>query len=314
MHLIELTEEDRELGLLLRFIIEGSGVRGALVCLGEAWRQIASRSDYPPSLRELLGQTVVAAALFGGHSKIDGRLSIQLKGQGALRTLFAEYASTGRLRGIAMWREPLPVQLSPRDFGDAALLAISIETVPPGADEPTRYQGLVGLDSDRLEHAFEGYFAQSEQLPTRLLLAADGNRAAGLLIQQLPAQAGTSPAAMAQRDSDGWARAQALFETLASSELLNTEAETLLLRLFHEDGVLLLGAQPLRFGCSCSRERVASVLLQLGHEEALLAAGSQDDGVAEIACEMCAERYRFDRVDLEQLFAGGGTEMIAGQH
>ncbi len=314
MHLIELTEEDRELGLLLRFIIEGSGVRGALVCLGEAWRQIASRSDYPPSLRELLGQTVVAAALFGGHSKIDGRLSIQLKGQGALRTLFAEYASTGRLRGIAMWREPLPVQLSPRDFGDAALLAISIETVPPGADEPTRYQGLVELDSDRLEHAFEGYFAQSEQLPTRLLLAADGNRAAGLLIQQLPAQAGTSPAAMAQRDSDGWARAQALFETLASSELLNTEAETLLLRLFHEDGVLLLGAQPLRFGCSCSRERVASVLLQLGHEEALLAAGSQDDGVAEIACEMCAERYRFDRVDLEQLFAGGGTEMIAGQH
>jgi len=314
MHLIELTEEDRELGLLLRFIIEGSGVRGALVCLGEAWRQIASRSDYPPSLRELLGQTVVAAALFGGHSKIDGRLSIQLKGQGALRTLFAEYASTGRLRGIAMWREPLPVQLSPRDFGDAALLAISIETVPPGADEPTRYQGLVGLDSDRLEHAFEGYFAQSEQLPTRLLLAADGNRAAGLLIQQLPAQAGTSPAAMAQRDSDGWARAQALFETLASSELLNTEAETLLLRLFHEDGVLLLGAQPLRFGCSCSRERVASVLLQLGHEEALLAAGSQDDGIAEIACEMCAERYRFDRVDLEQLFAGGGTEMIAGQH
>jgi len=314
MHLIELTEEDRELGLLLRFIIEGSGVRGALVCLGEAWRQIASRSDYPPSLRELLGQTVVAAALFGGHSKIDGRLSIQLKGQGALRTLFAEYASTGRLRGIAMWREPLPEQLSPRDFGDAALLAISIETLPPGADEPTRYQGLVGLDSDRLEHAFEGYFAQSEQLPTRLLLAADGNRAAGLLIQQLPAQAGTSPAAMAQRDSDGWARAQALFETLASSELLNTEAETLLLRLFHEDGVLLLGAQPLRFGCSCSRERVASVLLQLGHEEALLAAGSQDDGVAEIACEMCAERYRFDRVDLEQLFAGGGTEMIAGQH
>ncbi len=314
MHLIELTDDDRASGLLLRFIIEGSGVRGALVCLGEAWRQIATRGDYPPALRELLGQSVVAAALFGGHSKIDGRLGIQLKGQGALRTLFAEYTSAGRLRGIAMWHEPLPAQLSPRDFGDAALLAISIETMPPGADEAIRYQGLVGLDSDCLEHAFEAYFAQSEQLPTRMLLAADADRAAGLMIQQLPAQSGTSPAAMAQHDSDGWTRAQALFETLASSELLNTDAETLLLRLFHEDGVRLLAAQPLRFGCSCSRERVAGVLLQLGREEALLAATSQADGVAEIACEMCAEPYRFDRVDLEQLFAGGGIETVAGQH
>ena len=314
MPVIKLSEEDRASGLLLRFIIEGSGVRGALVCLGDTWRQIASRSNYPPALRELLGQTLVASALFGGHSKIDGRLSIQLKGQGALRTLFAEYASVGRLRGIAMWREPLPVLLSPRDFGESAMLAISIETVPPGADETTRYQGLVGLDSDRLEHAFEAYFSQSEQLPTRLLLAADGDRAAGLMIQQLPAQSGTAPAAMARHDSEGWIRAQALFETLASNELLSTDAETLLLRFFHEDGVRLLGAQSLRFGCSCSRERVAGVLLQLGREEALLAASGQEDGVAEIACEMCAERYRFDRVDLEQLFAGGGTETVAGQH
>jgi len=314
MYLKELDEDERASGLLLRFIIEGSGVRGALVCLGETWRHIASRSNYPAALRELLGQAVVAAALFGGHGKIDGRLSVQLKGKGAVRTLFAEYASVGRLRGIALWHEPLPALLSPRDFGDAALLAISIETLPPGADEATRYQGLVELDRDRLEHAFEAYFAQSEQLPTRLLLAADGERAAGLMIQQLPVQSGTAAAALTKHDSDGWTRAQALFDTLASTELLATEPETLLLRLFHEDGVRLLGVQPLRFGCSCSRERVAGVLLQLGREEALAAASSQQDGVAEIACEMCAERYRFDRVDLEQLFAGGGTETFAGKH
>ncbi|MGQ0801373.1 MAG: Hsp33 family molecular chaperone HslO [Pseudomarimonas sp.] len=314
MYLTDIDEEDRTAGLLLRFIIEGSEVRGALVCLGETWRHIASRSAYPTALRELLGQSVVAAALFGGHGKINGRLSIQLKGQGAVRTLFAEYASVGRLRGIAMWHEPLPALLSPRDFGDAAMLAISIESIPPGADEATRYQGLVELDSDRLEHAFEAYFAQSEQLPTRLLLAADGERAAGLMIQQLPPPSGTAPLARAKHDSDGWTRAQALFDTLASAELLATDPETLLLRLFHEDGVRLLGALPLRFGCSCSRERVAGVLLQLGREEALAAASSQGDDVAEIACEMCAQRYRFDRVDLEQLFAGGGTETGVGKH
>lgn len=283
---------------LLRFLLERSGVRGALVQLDEAWRDIASRVDYPDALRALLGQTVAAVALFSAHTKINGRLGIQLKGQGALRTLFAEYATGGSLRGIALWQEPLPGALTPRDLGRNALLAITIETVPPGADEPTRYQGLVGLDSDRLDQAFEAYFVSSEQLPTRLLLCADGSRAAGLLLQQLPGESG---------DPDGWTWAQALFETLQPAELLASNAEDLLYRLFHEDGVRLLGSQPLAFACSCSRQRVGNMLLALGREEAHAAASGRPDGVADIACEFCGQHYRFDRVDLEHLFASGSV-------
>ena len=290
---------------LLRFIIEGCGVRGTLVTLTDAWQAIAERNAYPAQVRRLLGETVVAAALFSGHSKIDGRLSIQLKGEGPLRTLFAEFTSGGSLRGVAIWQDPVPPALSPRDMGTNALLAITIDTLPPGASESIRYQGMVGLDSDRLDHAFERYFAQSEQLPTRLLLAADGSTCAGLMLQALPNHNG---------DSDGWNRAQALFETLNANELLSADAETLLHRLFHEDGVRLLGTQTLRFACTCSRQRVASVLLQLGRDDALAAAESEADGVAKIACEMCGQTYSFDLVDLDQLLAGGGSAAPDGRH
>jgi molecular chaperone Hsp33 len=261
---------------------------------------IAMRNHYPPALASLLGQTSVAAAMFTGHIKVDGRLGIQMRGSGALRTLFADCDSAGNLRGIALWNdcEPLPESLDLRDLGRSAVLAITIENRVPGRLEPTRYQGLVALDSDTLAHAFEHYFANSEQLPTRLLLAADGQQAAGLMIQQLPGQVS---------DGDGWPRAQALFDTLGSAELLSTDPHTLLRRLFHEEDVALLSTRPLRFGCSCSRQRVGEMLLALGHEEAMAALES-GPGAAEVTCEFCNQRYRFDRVDIEQLFAGGGSQ------
>ncbi len=287
--------------LLHRFVIERSGVRGVLVRLEDAWTAIRERTPYPPALASLLGQTVAGAALLSGHSKIDGRLSIQMRGEGALRTLFGEYASSGRLRGIALWNDPLPESLGPREFGAGALLAITIETDPRGPREGTRYQGLVGLDAERLDRALEAYFEQSEQLPTRLLLAADDRRACGLMLQQLPGES---------RDPDGWTRAQALFDTLADAELLDCDPAVLLHRLFHEDGVQLLGTQVLHFGCACSRERVGAVLVSLGRDEAL--AALTEAGVADIACEFCGKHYLFDRVDIEQLFVGGGSAPPGG--
>ena len=161
------TESSRD--QLLRFVLARSGVRGVLVSLDEAWQQVREREDYPDALADLLGETCAAACLFTGHVKVEGRLSIQLKGDGALRTLFAECTRGGRVRGIALWHNPLPARLGPRDLGERALLAITIEKPSPQG-EPVRYQGLVGLDSDTLARAFEGYFEQSEQLPTCLLL------------------------------------------------------------------------------------------------------------------------------------------------
>ena len=279
---------------LTRFLLDRSGVRGVLVHLDEAWQAVASRVSYPPAVAERLGETCAAAALLTGHAKVDGRLSVQLRGTGALCTLFAECTAEGTVRGLAHFEEPLPAPLTPRAFGPGSVLAITIESLPPGGQDMVRYQGLVGLDADSLSAAFEDYFAQSEQLPTRVLLAADERRAAAIMLQQLPSGHG---------DPDGWDRASVLFDTLGPHELLGLHSHTLLQRLFHEDGVRLLGDRPLAFGCSCSRERVAEVLRTLGPEEALSTAR---DGLTEVHCDFCGQGYAFAEAELLTLFQGAG--------
>lgn len=285
---------------LTRFLIEGAGVRGVRVHLHDTWQQIRDRSDYPAAAAELLGEAAAAAALFTGHAKVDGRLSVQLRGNGALRTLFAECTAAGTLRGIVQLDEdagPAPRDL--RSMGPDAMLAITIENPGLHGRDPVRYQGLVGLESDSLAGAFEGYFRQSEQLPTRLLLAADERQAAGLMLQKLPGDEG---------DDDGWVRVGALFDTLSAEELLELPTDTLLTRLFHEDGIQLLGGKPLGFACSCSRERVEAMLVSLGQDEAEAAAA---DGEAEIRCEFCGQRYGFDRNQIAGLFAAAAHEIQA---
>ncbi|PKL99897.1 MAG: heat-shock protein Hsp33, partial [Gammaproteobacteria bacterium HGW-Gammaproteobacteria-7] len=275
--------------------------RGVMVRLGDSWQTIRDNGHYPPAIAELLGQVCAATALFTGHTKIDGMLSVQLRGDGPIQMLFSECTGAGRLRAIARFDEPLPERLGPRDFGRSALLAVTIESTPPGHHEPTRYQGLVGLDTDTLAQAFEGYFDQSEQLPTRIALAADRTQSVGLMIQQLPGTEG---------DPDGWNRANLLFDTVTGSDLLATRDGALLHQLFHEDGVRILGQRSLAFGCSCSRDRVATVLTQLGHEEAL--AAIVDGEHAQITCEFCHRVYRFDRIDIEALFAAPTGSAPAG--
>ncbi len=276
------------------FLLERSGIRGVLVHLDQTWQAIQARAPYPAAVAERLGETCAAAALFTGHAKLDGRLSVQLRGTGALRTLFAECTAEGTLRGIAHFSEPLPVPLTPRAFGEGSIMAITIENLPPGGAEMMRYQGLVGLDADHLAEAFEAYFAQSEQLPTRVLLAADEQRAAALMIQQLPEGHG---------DPDGWTRCSALFDTLGGPELLAVTDETLLFRLFHEEQVRLLGRRQLRFACSCSRERVEDTLRSLGLGETLAAAR---DGLTEVHCDFCGQGYQFSDEEILALFRKAG--------
>ena len=275
---------------LTRFLLPAAGVRGVAVRLDAAWDAVAGRADYPPAARELLGEAAAAAVLFTGHTKVDGRLSIQIRGERGLRTLFAECTAAGTVRGIVQLTEGQDAPRDLRDLGRDALLAITIEN--PGLDprEPQRYQSLVGLDASRLAEAVEDYFRQSEQLPTCLLLAADGGRAGGLMLQKLPGDEG---------DDDGWNRVGALFDTLAEAELLATPVPVLLHRLFHEESPQVLTERPVRFGCSCSRERVASMLQSLGQEEAVAALA---DGVAEVRCEFCGQQYRFTPPQIEELF------------
>jgi len=286
---------------LTRFLLDRAGVRGVRVHLDDSWTQIRGRDDYPLAVAELLGEASAAAALFTGHAKVDGRLSVQLRGDGRLRTLFAECTAAGTLRGIARLAEgdDAPVSRDLRELGPGAMLAITIENRGAAGREPVRYQGVVALEADDLATAFEQYFQQSEQLPTRLLLTADAGRAAGLMLQKLPGDEG---------DGDGWNRASVLFDTLGPEELLQWPAETLLTRLFHEEDIRLLGDKPLRFACSCSRERVAAMLESLGPDEARAAVV---EGSAQVRCEFCGQAYRFSADEVEALFSERGPEAPA---
>ena len=283
-----------------RFLLPHAGVRGVSVRLQQTWQDILAHAQYPGTVRELLGQSCAAAALFTGHAKVNGRLSLQLRSQQALRTLFAECTAQDTLRGIARMADGATnISHDLRQLGEDALLAITIEN--PGLDprEPQRYQSLVSLQAATLSEAFEDYFRQSEQLPTRLLLAADGERAAGLILQKLPGDEG---------DGDGWNRAGALFDTLRSDELLALPGSQLLHRLFHEEAVQILAEQSLRFACSCSRDRVAAMLHSLGEDEARAALA---DGQADVRCEICGQRYLFTDVQVEELFSLAGVEVQA---
>jgi molecular chaperone Hsp33 len=224
--------------------------------------------------------------------KFEGSLSIHLRNAGALSLLFAECTHEGHLRGIARFNEvadAVGVDL----LDTRAQLAITIENRISDA----RYQGLVPVEASRLSGAFEGYFERSEQLPTKIMLVASGGRCAGIMLQHVAGEGGT----WAASDPDGWNRVSHLLATLTERELLDLPIETLLLRLFHEEDVLLHSPRTLVFKCSCSPERVAGMLRSLGPDEAR--AALVENGQVQITCEFCNRDYRLDEVDIAALFA-----------
>lgn len=284
---------DQNNDVLLRFLLPTAGVRGAIVRLGASWRELASHGAPDPASARLLGEACAAAALLSGHVKVEGRLSIQLRG-GPIATLFAEATVAGTLRGIVRLRDGATAPTSNLTaLGEDALLAITIENPGLTGHDGRRQVGMVRPAGARLDAALEAYFLQSEQLHTRLHLACNTEVAAGLLLQKLP---GSSD------DADGYPRASALFETLRDDELFTLAPMEIVHRLFHEEAPQLLGESGLHFGCSCSRERVADVLIALGREEAN-AAVAAGGGQAIVDCEFCGQTYSFDADAIAALFA-----------
>lgn len=273
---------------LHRFLFENLGLRGELVQLGASWRAVLEQHDYPDAVAAQLGQAMAAVLLLSGTIKFKGSLILQVQGEGPLRTLVTQATDRRTLRGVARWGGEVPDGDLAAVFG-AGRLVMTAEA-PTGG----RYQGVVALEGANLASALESYFEQSEQLATQLWLFADAQHAAGLLLQRLPGEP--------LPDQDAWGRVCMLADTVQPAELTATPAPELLRRLFHEESVRLFDPEPVAFRCGCSRERVAGALQVLGKTEfeALLA----EDGEVSVDCEFCGRRYRFDAVDLEQLWAG----------
>ena len=273
-----------------RFSFDNSNVRGERVLLNDAYQEIIKRKEYPLALEKLLGEFVAAIALLRDIVKIDGVLSIQAKGNGFLSTLMTECDEHQNLRGIAQWddSQAVPEVISLKDVLKGGYLAITIQ--PRNGQ---RYQGIVEIVGDTLSECLEQYFSQSEQLPSRVWLAANGAQCGGLFLQRLPEEQAK------EGDEDAWERLTHLASTVKEDELLGLETGELLHRLYHEEEVRLYDIKVMQFGCSCSRQRTLDAVMSLGSEEIreLLI----EQGSVKVDCQFCAEKYEFTEDDLVDL-------------
>lgn len=288
---------------LYRFLFDHADVRGHIVHLEDAYQAVITRRQYPQAVRDLVGRAMAAAALLSTSIKFRGSLSLQVQAQGeqpGLTLLVVQVTTHGGLRALARWRGKVPAQATLGELCPDGYLAITIDP-----DEGERYQGMVKLEGDSLARVLDSYFQNSEQLPTRIWLAADDQRAAGLLIQRLPGETA---------DADAWTRAETLAETITDDELLRLNAPDIIHRLYHEEDIRLFDPVPFHFECTCSRERVGEVLRSLGREE--MREVLEEQGMVEVHCDFCNEGYRFDRVDIEQIFLASDTapEVPATRH
>ncbi|MFZ2988136.1 Hsp33 family molecular chaperone HslO [Ideonella sp.] len=304
---------------LHKFLFEGQPVRGMLVRLTDSWQEVLRRRPddqaYPQPVRQLLGEMSAAATLMQASIRFNGALILQIHGDGPVKLAVAEARADLGFRATASVVGDVPA-----DARLAALLNLHgqgrcVITLDPRERLPGQqpYQGVVPLHGDQreplqaLSEVLEHYMLQSEQLDTRLILAANDQVAAGLLIQRLPVQGEGNLGGRRNEDeigvSEAFNRIAHLAATLTSEELLSLDVDTVLRRLFWQEPMVRFEPLQAHFACSCSRERVLSMLSGLGQaeSEAILA----ERGDVEISCEFCGQQYRFDAVDVGELFTPG---------
>lgn len=291
---------------LLKFLFYDAPVRGEVVRLAEVWQQVIEHHDYPAPVLALLGQMTAAAALLAANIKFNGALSLQIEGDGPVRLLVVECQPDFRLRATAKLRAdaPVPADATLRTLVNAQGQGRCAITLDPQDRQPGQqpYQGIVSLTGDSIAHALESYMRQSEQLDTRLWLAADTRAASGVLLQKLPAEGGRAAQA---RDTDAWDRTTTLAGTLTPPELLDNDPEQLVRKLFWQERLEHGAAFAPRFECRCSRGRIGRMLLSLGRGEVEDILREQDR--VEVTCDFCNQVQSFDAVDVGQLFATGDS-------
>jgi molecular chaperone Hsp33 len=294
---------------LQRFIFERARVRGELVLLGDTWREVSRRREYPEAVRHALGELTAASALLAATLKLEGgALVLQIQGGHPVDLLVVECQSDLSLRAMARWDGGLPGLSSHPTLSELAAGGRCVLTLDPGSGRPA-YQGVVPLEGRTTAQVLERYMARSEQISTLFALAAGDERAAGLLLQKLPESGGKSGP---DADPDLWNRVGHLAATLTRAELLELTERDILRRLFHDEELRLFETVPVRFACRCSRERLAGLIRLVGAEHVRedLAA----EGGLHVTCEFCGQRYEVSREEAERALAdsAGKTPRRAG--
>ncbi|HEY8605502.1 MAG TPA: Hsp33 family molecular chaperone HslO [Noviherbaspirillum sp.] len=288
---------------LQRFLFENAAVRGELVEISETWHQVQARAAYPAPVRRLLGEMLAAAALLTANLKFNGMVVMQMHGDGPVKLLVVECDSELHMRATAKLAEEavIPGEATLTQLVNAGGHGRFVITLDPKDKLPGQqpYQGIVPLDGDSVAVVIENYMLRSEQLDTRLWLAADEKVARGLLLQKLPGEGGSG--AQVADTAETWNHTVTLASTLRREEMLATDINTLLRRLFWEETIRVFEPRHPRFQCSCSREKVGNMLRLLGKEE--IDAALADLGKLAINCDFCGQHYEFDKVDCAQLFA-----------
>lgn len=275
---------------LIPFLFEGEPIRGKLVRLSASWQAVLERGEYPSPVRERLGNAIAAMPLLASSLKLEGEVILQVQGDGPLKLLVAQSDHLLHIRGLARHEGEVPEGRLAEQIG-AGRLVITLQP-----DRGQQYQGIVPLSGEDFASCLEAYFQESEQLPTRIMLANDGATAAGLMLQRVPGEL---------QDADAWDRVSQLAATLTEDELLSLEPHSILHRLFHEEDVRRYEAQPVAFRCHCSLARVEEMLRSLGAAE--VDGIIQERGDIEVFCEFCNRRYVLDPVDAAALFEGHGS-------
>ena len=280
-----------------RFFIEDSPVRGEIVHLEQALQTILAQRDYAPAVEVLLGEMLSATALLASTLKIKGRISLQIQATGSFKWGMAECNHLGEVRALAEYEEDprFDVATDSSVIFETLLNPVLFINIEPEKGE--RYQGIVALDKVNLAECLMQYYDLSAQIPTRIVLASHAQRSGGLLIQLLPRN---SEEEQRRVDEDLWPRLTMLTQTLKNTELTDLEGSEILYRLYNEEEVRLPEAEPLKFGCTCSKERCAVALEQVGVQA--IRETLEHQNPIEMDCQFCNTKYTFSAEEALSLF------------
>jgi molecular chaperone Hsp33 len=278
----------KEPDTLQRFIFEHANIRGEIVHIENTFQTIMNQRDYPPMVKNLLGEAIVSCLLLASSIKFEGSLNLQFQGDARLPLLLVQCDHLLNIRAFAKFTEGLEII----DYATAFLQGQMVLTI--SQDNQTQvYQSVVPIQATSMSENLMTYFAQSEQVASRVWLAVNDQMAAGMLLQLMPGQD------TLQREQF-WEYAVQLGQTVSEEELLNLDNQTLLYRLYNETEIRLFDTRTTRFKCRCNQEKMKQVIKTLGEEDAN--ALLKEKGGIEISCDFCNQKYNFDAIDITLMF------------